>query len=605
MKKNIYIWLGLVWITGACNNDFLDRNPLNSYSDPIVWSDINLAKYYLNDVYANVEYGWNSRGPGYQTGVLAGETTLNKGAELPEYCTGAIAPGSPGAPRGHLTWGHFSNIQKLNIFLEKIEKLPESFSGAERERMQTQADILKGEALFLRALFYTDICRSYGGVPLFRSANQLGEDFSLVTRSTFEETVNFIDQDLQHAAQLLPLKSDTDMGRANKEAAMALRSRILLFAASDLTADSEVENSLVGYLNADRAALWQKAKSASLELIRLGTVRLADFGAPDKEAVALNYFSFFKTKTLDNEEVIWGKMHRADVGTRIRTNQWNGPNGIDNWGNNSPYGNVADFYQMEDGSDFSSHFTLNSNGEYVNTSSEYTNKSPYKSREPRFYATILHDSAKWQKRFPDLAALDPEGIYDRRTRIVIEGGKIVSERYGLDTRQGPVSPANGNYTGYLLKKFMDDEVSGRDEYNENAFIHMRFAEVILNYAEACIELDELSEAAAYINLIRKRSGLPDFTGDIRKALKYERYVELFGENTAWFDLRRWKDLEEEFGKRLYGVEIVETKEDGQTTTTWRQINAAPNRAFSKKIYWIPIEIQEINRAPQLTQNPGY
>ncbi len=396
MKNNIYTRLcaGLVglWIIG-CNPDFLDRTPMNSYSDPIVWSDINLAKYYLNDIYGNVEYGWTKRGPGYQTGVFAGETTLLKGAQLPEYCNGTIGPGSLGDNRGHLTWSHFSDIQKLNIFLEKIEELPNTYAASDRERIRGEVNVLKGEALFLRALFYTDIARSYGGVPLFGSSLKLGEDFTEVTRNTFEETINFIDNDLKNAIGLLPLKSKIEMGRANKEAAMALRSRILLFAASDLTAGSGVENNLVGYINPNRKALWEKATAASQELIDLGTVKLANFGAPDKDAVAKNYFSFFKARTLSNEEVIWGKLHREDMGNLIKTNQWNGPNGIDNWGNNSPYGNVADTYQMEDGSDFFEHFKVNEKGEYVNISSKYKDANPYKNREPRFYGTMLYDSA--------------------------------------------------------------------------------------------------------------------------------------------------------------------------------------------------------------------
>lgn len=152
---------------------------------------------------------------------------------------------------------------------------------------------------------------------------------------------------------------------------------------------------------------------------------------------------------------------------------------------------------------------------------------------------------------------------------------------------------------------MDDEVVGRDENNTNLIIWIRYAEVILNYAEAAYELGDIETATTYINMIRNRAGLPDFTGDVFEALQYERKFELFSENLAWYDVRRWKELEENFDPILYGVDIREVTEDGEVTTTWRKVQAAPERIFSEKIYWMPIETDELNRAPQLVQNPGY
>lgn len=608
MKKYIInsgLAMALFIFSTACNKDFLDRNPLDSYSDPVLWSDINLARFYLNDLYNSVEYGWNQRAHGYQTGMFAAESTMSKGGTLTEYGLGSIGAGNPGTDRGHLTWHHFSNIHKLNLFLEQIDGMSDTYPASERNRIQAEVEVLKGEAYFLRAVFYTDICRSYGGVPLLSETAELGGEFSNVTRNTFEETVDFITQDCDRAADLLLPKSEMEMGRATKEVAMALKSRILIFAASDLTADGTAANEYVGYSNPDRSALWTAAREAALALIDFGTVELEDFGAPDLEAVSQNYFALFKARNLSSKEVIWGKMHRPDVGPRIRTNLRNGPNGNDGWGNNAPYGTFVDNYQMEDGTPFFDHFAINENEVYINISSDFTNENPYKSREPRFYGTILYDSAVWQPRFDNLSGIDPLGIYERRTRIVIENGSVVSERFGLDTRQGPITPSNGNYTGYVMKKFMDDEIIGRDDYNQNIFIWIRYPEILLNYAETSIELGDNETGAAYINMIRNRAGLPDFTGDIMEALRYERKVELFAENIGWYDVRRWKLLEENFDLFLYGMDIRQVTTDGVTHTTWRKVQAAPERNFSENLYWVPIETDELNRAPQLVQNPGY
>ncbi len=596
MKKyNIYLTIIPAFLLFACNEKILDQTPLDSYSDPLIWSDANLAGRYLNAVYDEIPNGNSKRGNHYGTGTFSGEHTYLKGGTLTEYDMGVISPDNMGTDRGHLNWNRFTQIQQINYFLSNIDKMPDEAS----------AKILKGEALFLRALYYTHICLSYGGVPLFDQPNQLGEDFSEIGRATFKETVDFIAKDCDDAAQLLNLKSGSTMGRATKEAALALKSRVLLFAASDLTADGQAANEHVGYSNPDRVALWTAARNAAKAVIDLGTCELSDFGAPNQETVAKKYFEFFKAYTLEDKEVIWGRMYRLDVGFALWTNRWCGPNGLNCWGNNAPYGNMADEFEMKDGSGLFDHFTLNANKEYVNTSSKFSNKSIYYNREPRFYASILHDSTFWQKRPDDLISIDPEGIYDRRTRIVLENGVEISKRFGLDTRQGPISPQNAPYTGYLIKKMMDDQVAGVTDRNENIVIWIRYAEILLNYAEASLELGDVGTATSYINRVRNRAGLPDFTGDVETALRHERRIELCFENTRWFDERRWKTLEANFAEPLYGVDITEVKENGVTTTTWKQSYAAPERAFHKKLYWIPIPRDEINRAPKLVQNPFY
>ncbi len=598
MKKyftNIFLSFILTLILAACSEKILDKTPLDSYSDPLIWSDPDLASRYLNAIMDQIPNGWERRGHHYGTGPFAREHTYLKGGSLLEYDRGVISPDALGLDRGHLNWNKYVYIQRINYFIANIDKMAD----------QDRAKILKGEAIFLRALFYSELCRSFGGVPLFSEPNQLGDNFSDVGRATFRETVDFIAKDCDDASQLLNLKSQSVMGRPTIEAALSLKSRILLFAASDLTADGKAANEYVGYMNPDRTALWTAARNAAKAVIDLQTCQLADFGAPDQEAVAKNYFEFFKAYTLANPEVIWGRMYRPDAGFTLWTNRWCGPNGLNCWGNNAPYANMADEFEMEDGSKFFDHFTFNANKEYVNISSVFTNENIYHNREPRFYGSILYDSAVWQKRPPDMIEIDPLGIYDRRTRIVRENGVEVSKRYGLDTREGPVSPQNAPYTGYLIKKMMDDQVEGVTDQNQNIIIWIRYAEILLNYAEALIELNDFPTAATYINMVRNRAGLPNFTDDIKTALRHERKIELCFESIRWYDERRWKTLEANFEEPLYSVDITEVRENGIIATTWKQSYAAPARTFHEKLYWIPIERDEIQRAPKLVQNPLY
>ena len=249
---------------------------------------------------------------------------------------------------------------------------------------------------------------------------------------------------------------------------------------------------------------------------------------------------------------------------------------------------------------------MDNEGYYRNISSNYTNENIYYNRDPRFYGTILYDSAKWLNRYADLIEKDPLGIYDRRTRITIQNGVEISKIFGIDTKGGPVDSEDGTNTGYVMKKYLDDEVYSMFGRNENVWIELRYAEVLMNYAEACLELGETLEATTYINMIRNSAAMHDLTGDIRDALRYERRIEFAFESRRWYDIRRWKLLEEALTD-ANGVNIIEIKNlnDGTITTTWRQIHVEDRGPVQSKMYWLPIPRAEMKRAPQLVNNPGY
>lgn len=608
-KLNIKFFTICLLMLSACS-DVLDKVPLDKYSDGTVWADINLSNYYLNDCYRSTL--------NFRAMTLSGVTDECmfihiKGTD--NYLLGNITPDNtaPWTSGGtysfaNYSWlGQFPVIQKINIFIKNIDNVAENYVGTEKTKVKEQTDLMKGEALFLRAFCYSQLCRTYGGVPIFRIPNELGQDFLAATRATFEETVNFIAEDCDEAAKLLKLKSQMEMGRANKEAALSLKSRILLFAASDLTADGTATSELVGYKNPNRTTLWTAAKNAAKEVIDLNTCKLENFGAPDKNAVATNYYNLFRSYDLSSKEIIWGKMYSMSDGDANRWNLRNANNGNECYGSHSPTANFVDDYEMEDGSKFFDHFEINGDGYYLNKSTKFRSKSIYKSREPRFYGSILYDSAAWQPRiYPALAAIDPAGIYDRRTRRTVQTNGTVINRFGLDTRSGPVDKGDGSYTGYLFKKLLDHTCVGYYDRNKNVWIELRYAEVIMNYAEACLGLGETAEATTYINMIRNRAGLPNFTGNITQALRHERKIEFALEEFRFFDIRRWKILDQVL-TNAKGVEIIETTEQstGTVTTTWKQINVQNRGTVTNKMYWIPVPTVEINKAPQLEQNPGY
>ena len=607
--RKIFVLLPLFLL--ACQDEILDKNPLDRYSDVAVWADINLADAYLLDNYDFLGVGFSQ----VMLTAVSDETRFTHNLGTETYVQGLISaddtrpwnvatdprqPWEGGIPGWSM---YFNTIQSLNKFLANIDQVVNAYAEAQQATIRQRADVMKGEALFMRAFCYAELARTYGGVPIIAEQITLGDDFLSIPRATFQETIQFISDDCDAAAALLLSKDEMIMGRATNAAALALKSRIWLFAASDLTADGTAEDAYVGYENPDRTALWTNAKNAAKAVMDLGTYTLADFGAPDQAAVAQNYFAFFKANDLSSSEVIWGKMYSRTGGIQNQMNQWNDSNGLTGWSGNGPTQGMVDSYQMEDGSDFSAHFAVDADGYYRNISSTYADENPYHHREPRFYGSILYDSAVWQPRRADLATRDPLGIYDRRTRVTIENGTEVSRLFGIDTRQSDYNSFNAGYTGYLVKKMLDDQVTVGLENNENAWIEFRYAEILLNYAEACAALGETAEATTYINQIRNRVALPNVTGDITTALRHERQIELAFESKRWYDIRRWHMLEQKLTDAM-GIDITETHQDGSVTTTWKQIVAQPRTALPK-MYWIPISTDELNRAPQLVQNPGY
>src|SRR5690606_17063011 len=210
----------------------LDKKPLDQYSDEIVWSSPELASSYLNYCYDGLGHGFQS----VKASNFTDEAIFGRGASTTTLLNGTI---SPDASLGDhfmepYRWSQFEQIQRINQFLEKIDGVAETYPAAQQEDVKVKTNVLKGEALFLRAFNYCNLARSYGGLPLLDKAAKLNDDFSTITRATFEETVNFIVADCDAAALLLPLKSEQELGRACKEAALALKARMLLFAASDL-----------------------------------------------------------------------------------------------------------------------------------------------------------------------------------------------------------------------------------------------------------------------------------------------------------------------------------------------------------------------------------
>ncbi|HMP31338.1 MAG TPA: RagB/SusD family nutrient uptake outer membrane protein, partial [Saprospiraceae bacterium] len=483
MKKYFFYMLlmvGISTIPMSCNTDFLDTKPLDRISSDATWKDAALSQAFIYNIYSFLGYG------GFEEQALASVTDeamfTHAGRNINNFTEGTEEPGALAWQSDTWTWPvMYRAIRAANV---AIENLPTAtFNPATRDR-------LLGEAHFLRAYYYHQLVRYYGGVPLIDKSYGLNEDYE-IARSSYEDCVKFIVADLDKAITLLNGKPTTK-GRATKLAAMALKARQLAYAASDLhdankaKGKSSLFNSftnieLLAYTTGSQTARWTAARDAAKAVLDEGTGYKLNLTAPvSAEEGRNNYLSI----AMGGESAIGDKSAAVDLIFErthtvlfTRESNWplgglhyginNGPNGYNNWGGNTPIQQLVDDYEMMDGSKFSW-----SNPQHA--------AAPYVNRDPRFYATILYDGAPWKPRPSSSAGLDPfnqiqTGTYDGRA--------------GIDTRQSAVENWNGTRTHYYTRKFIDGNPALPDNQSAAQTIpwpFIRYTEMALLYAEASL-----------------------------------------------------------------------------------------------------------------------
>ncbi|MFC5410972.1 RagB/SusD family nutrient uptake outer membrane protein [Larkinella bovis] len=602
-------------VTG-CNDDFVNTQPLDQVSGTAVWSDAALAEAFVTGIYAGLgQGGFNEQ----QLASLTDETQFtHPGRNITTITEGRSNPADPGWINETIEWNNmYLRIRAANLALANLAKpnFPNTNKIVER---------LIGEAKFLRAYYYHQLVRYYGGVPIVDRPYDLGEADYLVTRNTMEECINFIVKDCEDAAAALKGVSMA-RGRANEAAALALKSRILLYAASDLydAATAKTKSSvhaayskpeLLGYTAGTRAERWTKARDAAKAVLDLTAYGYQfNLTAPvTKDEGSTNYNSIAMSRNGGERDMIFSRSFinekQEDGG---RQGQFNGPNGYHNWAGNTPIAQMVDDYEMMDGTKFS-----------------WTNPahaaSPYVNRDPRFYASILYDGAPWKPRTADVAAKDPANQIQTGSYEITGAGGAKTVIAGLDTRKSTVEDWNGSYTGYYMRKFIDPNpaIVDQNTYQQIPWPFFRYTEAALNYAEACIELGQDAEAKLWLNRIRFRAGMPALTetgAALKERYRNERRIELAFEEHRYHDARRWMIAPTTLGRKVGWISITGTLKPGKSVTlykydptnydyTYKVIEGDPgkeNRAWADKQYYLPIHRDEMNRNNKLVQNPGY
>ena len=616
-----------IYVDGWLSSAYSVMNKLGEYKEPFRWASDDL---YHPDMQEYVEGRYSADKP--KGDENAGESRL---------------------------WKYYEGIRKASTFLDNVDRCPEL-------TMDEIAD-MKGQARFLRAYCYWALIRVFGPVPLIPleglDADLSYEELSL-PRTHFDEIVSFIDTELAETARLLPMRRTVNnLGRPTRGAALGLRARVLLYAASPLyngnldffnVVDNK-GNQLISQTYDE--SKWAKAAAAAKDVIELAkTSGLYELYTIAPKIGTLDMYRppvhpEYSTKDypdgwanidplLSYKSNFDGSVQGSKNPELIFTRTSDGTGTINDWmyqalprtisGNNRlcVTQKQVNAYAMNDGRTISE---AANTGDYVTTgftTEAYSENNPflpakvslmYNKREPRFYASIAYNGSVWE------AASASEPRYRNQQIFYYRGTE--------DGKQGFKEECP--LTGMTLKKFYNSEDSRTDGgyVIEKTEMTIRYAEILLIYAEA---LNELSEGEVYhlktysnedveikrdedemryaIKRIRMRAGVPDYTNetyknqaDFRVKLKRERQVELLGENSMrYFDLRRWKDALTEENQLLQGCNINISDDDTYIADFYKETPVSSvHKVFEQRMYLFPFPTYELKRNVNLTQNPGW
>lgn len=547
----------LILALAACEDSFLDRKMDTNYTEDQVFSSYSTIRDFGIGVYSYLPQGFNRIDGAMFASATDEAVHSGAGATIQRLNNGSWGPFSN--PDDH--WAHFyAGIRKANLFLEKSVGYEQIIyrdtitETGKNDYLNQKNDLawLRAETRFLRAYFYFELAKRYGGVPII--ARTLSSDEEMLARNSFEETIDFIITEIDAVNGELRnswvgFENDVKLGRATKGAALALKSRTLLYAASPL---HNKENDL---------EKWKDAAEAAHDVIALNAYSLGN-----------NYRNLFRD--MQNDEFIF--IRRYQPGNNLERASF--PVGFEGAvGGTNPTQNLVDAYET-------------ANGLSIDEDPAYDLQKPYNNRDPRLGMTVIVNNSEYKGR-----------------KVEIWPG-------GLD---GPGKP-RVTRTGYYLKKYVDEGLDlSLNRTSAHAWIYIRYAEILLNYAEAMNEAYGPDANAGFtftareaLNMVRQRSGvnmpavIADSQDDFRLKVRNERRIELAFEEHRFWDVRRWNIGQVVFGEPVLGVKIIRNSDN--TFTYEYPETGVEKRIFENKMNLYPIPREEIVKTSgKLSQNTGW
>ena len=516
----------------------------------------------VSGVYAQV---YNNEFASNSAYFLAGATdeaqyALEAG-NVNSYVNGGWSPANP----FDRTWTKsYTAIADANMFLEKLDEadISDWEQNPEYSKWVSQLELFPYELRFLRAYFYFELFKTYGDVPLVTTTLTNAQANS-VKRTPADEIVKFIVEECDAVAPYLPVTYETEVGsevgRATRVAAAALKARTLLYAASPLHNPTGDETK------------WAKAAEACkyvLDNAENWGLSLSSYG------LLWGHDAFY------NKELIFGLGRGDDSDNGNVFEKANYPVGVENGSSgNCPTQSLVDQYEYQDnGETF---------GERHPGNIDLNLQDPYEGLDPRFALTVVKNGDEW-----------PSNGAQKKVMETFVGGFNGAPKYGATP------------TSYYLRKYVDGAcvtTADNQTYRRHTWIVFRLGEFYLDYAEAVFNATGSANDATYgmtaneaINVLRNRADIqmPEFTEDGDawvKRYERERLVELAFENHRFWDVRRWKK----------GAQYFKTIQAATISPSLVLTRSTITRQWDEKYNFYPIPQSELIKNSNLTQNPGW
>lgn len=571
--KKITVILAAVILLVSCNNDFLNKTPLDKLSEDAVFNSTALAESYINALYTVLPDPFQEG----NIGCITDEGYFRYGGSSTRYiASGNMTPDNVmynyEGGQAHSTRTTFLNIwnrtyeriYRMNYFLNYVDEKGTNIPEDDVNR-------LKGEVYFLRAWAYYNLIQRYAGVPIITKAYDLTDTYD-AKRDNFDDCVNFVLEDLDKAEELLPAKDKATKGRANKDIVLALRSRLTLVAASPLFNDpARPEGGIFrGQYSADK---WKRALDATKRIIDRadvdGSYRLDD-----------TYDGVWKNT--DSPELIWAKYFISSADASDNTMKkaqllysvvyFNG------WTAFQPTQAMTLDYEMTNGK------------KIFEDGSGYDVNHPFKGRDPRFYKSVASpfcnypntDNSGYHDNVLDLSL-----YYDNVKKSDFDEGKK-EPSYSVKAKH--LLDATSTMGLEMMKWYIPTSPITEAETGSVLYPWFRLAEMYLNYAECAYMTGNEALCRQYINKVRSRSDvrMPEIkeSGEaLWDRLVNERRVELAFEAIRYFDVRRWKTAQFYENVPFAGMRTMVLRNGSRNDTIYRVAHPYDESLTHTCYYW--------------------
>lgn len=563
-------------LTLASCSDRMEYKEYNVYDKDYITQNFTRIGGFMTNLYNMVDYDFGNFSSGAMLASASDESEYSQmGNAIEDFYNGAWSPSNAkeSLPSGWTKM--YQGITTANVFLDEFqdatfeELMLNTDYGAQMHRYRNY----QYEARFMRAYYYFNLVKAYGGVPLIDHV-MTAEEVNQLSRSSADDIFKFIiaecddikDKIVENYSDLGQYALDTEeTGRADRLAVLALKARAALYWASPL------------FNSAGDTERWHQAA--------LYTKQLIDACAVRGKGLAANYGDLWSARAYNSaaiaKEIIFGRRYNSTSAGDHVVEGYNYPVGIEGGtGGNCPTQNLVDAYDMKNGLPI------------TDPASEYDAANPYSNRDPRLAATIAKNGDVWP----------------------------TYQTAALQTWQGGVNgepQTNATPTGYYLKKLCNGSISLASNSTVQNATHMwltfRMGEFYLNYAEAVFRYLGSADATSSelpmsaleaTNMTRQRAGVGLLPTDMDNATFWTRYqkermVELAFEGHRFWDVRRWKEAD----KFLTSITEMKLTRNADGTITYTRKNVA--RQWSEKMYLFPIPQAERIKNPNLTQNTGW